>query len=298
MKILVTGASGRLAKYVVRELGDDHELVLFSRTAPPEELAHLPWIQGDLNSFEDCQRAVAGCQVIQHLGAVPEPVDHPAIRQQRAAAGVPMPPFDMTMRTNIMGTYYLMQAAVQADVESVVMTGSQCAMGHGYRISDRPFPFQYLPLDEEHPKDVEDSYSLSKLVGIELLASFTRAYGIRTYTTMPAGICPPERRQAMARNVQPVTAWSEWLWTWVASEDVAWAHRELMEQAANLPPTDAYLIIGGDNAVLEESRDLVERFRPDLLPHCALQGHDSFVSSAKAARAFGYRARYTWREYL
>ena len=82
------------------------------------------------------------------------------------------------------------------------------------------------------------------------------------------------------------------------SEDVAWAHRELMEQAANLPPTDAYLIIGGDNAVLEESRDLVERFRPDLLPHCALQGHDSFVSSAKAQRAFGYRARYTWREYL
>jgi len=298
MKILVTGASGRLAKFVVRELGDDHELVLFSRTPPQEELAHLPWIQGDLNAFEDCQRAVAGCQVIQHLGAVPEPVDHPAIRRQRAADGVPMPPFDMTMRTNIMGTYYLMQAAVRAGVETVVMAGSQCAMGHGYRISDRPFPFQYLPLDEEHPRDVEDSYSLSKLVGIELLASFTRAYGIRTYTTMPAGICPPERRQAIARNVQPVTAWNEWLWTWVASEDVAWAHRELMDQAGRLPPTDAYLIIGADSTVLEDSRDLVERFRPDLLPHCRLQGHDSFVSSAKAQRTFGYRARYSWREYL
>ena len=297
MKVLITGGSGRLAKYVVRELEQDYELVLFSRSRPPEDRAHLTWIQGDLNCFQDCQRAAEGVQGIQHLGAVPYPVDHPQIRTQ--AAGREIPAFDMTMRTNIMGAYYLMQAAVQAGVKVVVMAGSNCALGHGYRISDRPFPIHYLPIDEEHPSDVEDSYSYSKLVGEELLASFTRAYSIRTSVTRPAGICPPERRKAMAENAQPATGWSDWLWGWVASEDVAWAHRALMEKAEELPPHDVYFINGADTTASEESRELVARFRPNLLPLAqGLKGHQSFISTEKARRAFGYQARCTWREYL
>jgi len=297
MKVLVTGGSGRLAKHVVRELEKDYELVLFSRSRPPEDRSDLTWIQGDLNSFQDCQRAAEGVQAIQHLGAVPYPVDHPQIRAQ--AEGREIPAFDMTMRTNIMGTYYLMRAAVQAGVKVVVMAGSNCALGHGYRISEKPFPIHYLPIDEEHPSDVEDSYSYSKLVGEELLASFTRAYPIRTYVTRPAGICPPERREAMAEKVQPATGWSDWLWGWVASEDVAWAHRTLMEKAEDLPPHDVYFVNGADTTALEESRELLARFRPDLLPLAeGVKGYQSFISTEKGRRAFGYEARYTWREYL
>ena len=299
MKVLITGGSGRLAKYVVRELEGKYDLVLFSRSRPPEDRAHLRWVQGDLNCFEDCQRAVEGVEAIQHLGAVPYPTDHPQIRAQAQAEGREIPPFDMTMRTNIIGTYYLMQAAVQAGVKVVVMTGSNCALGHCYRISDNPFPIHYLPIDEEHPSDVEDSYSYSKLAGEELLASFTRAYGIRTYVTRPAGICPPERRKAMAENARPATGWTDWLWCWVASEDVAWAQRVLMERAEELPPHDVYFINGADTTALEESRELVAKFRPDLLPLAEkLEGHQSFISTEKARRAFGYQARYTWREYL
>ena len=297
MKVLITGGSGRLAEYVVRELEKDYELVLFSRSHPPEDRSHLTWIQGDLSSFQDCQRAVEGVQAIQHLGAVPYPVDHPQIRARSGQREIPT--FDMTMRTNIMGTYYLMRAAVQAGVKVVVMAGSNCALGHGYRISDKPFPIHYLPIDEEHPSDVEDSYSYSKLVGEELLASFTRAYSIRTYVTRPAGICPPKRRQAMAENVQPATGWSEWLWAWVASEDVAWAHRAVMEKAQELPPHDVYFVNGADTTALEESHELLAQFRPDLLPLAGgLERHQSFISAEKARRSFGYQARYTWREYL
>lgn len=299
MKVLITGGSGRLAKYVARELEGEYDLVLFSRSRPPEDRSHLPWIQGDLNSFGDCLRAVEGVQAIQHLGAVPEPVDHPQIRRQRESDGIEMPPFDMTMRTNILGTYYLLQAAVRAGVKVVVMAGSNCALGHGYRISDRPFPIHYLPIDEKHPSDVEDSYSYSKLAGEELLASFTRAYNIRTYVTRLAGICPPERRKAMAENAQPAAGSIDWLWCWVASEDVAWAHRALMEKADDLPPHDVYFVNGADTTVIEESCELVARFRPDLLPLAkGLKEHQAFISTEKARLAFGYQARYTWREYL
>lgn len=299
MKVLITGASGRLAEWIVKSLRDEFELVLFSRTPPPQDRSDLHWIRGDLNSLDDCRRAVEGVQAIQHLGAVPWPSDHPTQRANREETGAPVPPLDATIHTNIMGTYYLMQAAVDAGVETVVMAGSNCAFGHGYRISDRSFPFCYLPLDEEHPSDVEDSYSYSKLAGEELLASFTRAYGIRTYVTRPAGICPPQRLQEMASESKPAAGWTEWLWGYVPSEDLAAMHRMLLIGAEELPRHRVYVANGKDTTALEPTRELIERFHPDLLPMAdKLEGHMAFFSTERAARELGWQSERTWREYL
>jgi UDP-glucose 4-epimerase len=293
MKVLITGASGRFARFVVQSLRDDYELVLFSRSPLPEDRADLPWIQGDLTDFEACRRAVEGVDAIQHLGAVPSPSDHP-----QQSSRQPGRPFDATMNTNIMGIYYLMRAAVEAGVQTVVMAGSNCAFGHGYRISDNPFPISYLPLDEAHPSDVEDSYSYSKLVGEELLHSFTRAWGIRTYVTRPAGICPPERLQQMAAQAQPVTGWSDWMWGYVASEDLADLHRMIMEKAESLSPHDVFVANGLDSTLLEPSREVIARFRPDLLPVTKMQGHDAFFSVAHACEVVGWTPKRSWRDYL
>ena len=197
------------------------------------------------------------------------------------------------------GTYYLLMAAVEAGVRTVVMTGSNCAFGHGYRISDRPFPFRYLPLDEEHPSDVEDSYSYSKLAGEELLASFTRAYGLRTYMTRPSGICPPERLQAMAANAKPVTGWSEWLYGYVPSEDLADLQRLILEGADDLPAHDVFIANGADTSLLEPPRDPIARFRPDLLPLAeGIEGHQALFSIDKARRMLGWEPQRGWRQYL
>jgi UDP-glucose 4-epimerase len=297
-RVLVTGGSGHFADFMVKELRGRCDLVLFSRTKPPENRADLPWIQGDLNVYEDCVRAVEGIDYIQHLGAVPGPSDHPQIVAQRKAQGLPERPLDATMHTNIMGTYYLLMAAVKAGVKSVVMTGSNCAFGHGFRISDTPFPVKYLPLDEKHPSNVEDSYSYSKLMDEELLASFTRAYGIRTYVTRPSGICPPERLQRMAETVAPVTSWSDWMYAYVPSEDLATMQRMIMEKAESLPMHSVYVANALDSAVLEPSMDIVAKFRPDLLPVSHMTGNQAFWSTAKAQQELGWTPKHSWRDYL
>jgi UDP-glucose 4-epimerase len=298
MKVLVTGASGRLAGYVIRELKDQHEIILTSRRKPAEEFSCFPWINGDLANFQDCQRMVNGVEAIQHLGAQPWPVDHPQSRARAEEMGIP---FDATFKTNMLGTYYLMQAAVEAGVRTVVMAGSNCALGHGYRISDTPFPIQSLPIDETHPCYPEDSYSYSKRAGEDLLASYTRAYGIRTYVTRPAGITPEERRRRTAENAKPASGWTEWMWCWVGSEDVASAHRLLMEAADELPPHDVYFLNSNDTTALEPSRELVERFRPGLMSLFLkgyMKGHQSFLSNNKLKRAVGWEHKTSWREYL
>jgi nucleoside-diphosphate-sugar epimerase len=192
-----------------------------------------------------------------------------------------------------------MQAAVEAGVKTVVMAGSNCALGHGFRISNTPFPIERLPIDETHPTWPEDSYSFTKRAGEDHLASYTRAYGIRTYVTRIAGICPLERRQSIAANAKPVTTWSEWLWCWVGSEDVADAHRLLMEKADTLPPHDVYFLNADDTTCLEPSQEIIDHYRPDLLPLVqGLNGHDSFLNCNKLKQAVGWQHKTSWREHL
>ncbi len=296
MKVLITGASGKLGAYVIRALAQDHELVLMSRRRPDEEFSQLPWIEGDLNDYAACRRAVEGVAAIQHLGAQPWPVDHPAMQARVQKEGIP---FDATFKTNLLGTYYLMQAAVEAGVKTVVMAGSNCALGHGFRISDTPFPIQALPIDERHPTYPEDSYSFSKRAGEDLLASYTRAYGIRTYVTRIAGICPEERRRQMAANARPAQGWNPWLWCWVGSEDVAGAHKLLMEQADRLPAHDVYFLNADDTTALESSSELVEHFNADLAPLAGnLNGYQSFLNCDKLKQAAGWQHTTSWRQYL
>ncbi len=295
MKVLVTGSSGRLGPFVVRELeAHGHEVVLFSRRPPTMSLQHLTWIPGDICNFDDCLRAVdSGFDAIQHTAAQSWPTDHPSERRMAKEKGLS---FDTTMRSNVMGVYYLLQAALTRDIGIFVMTGSNCALGHGYRISDTPFAFEYFPVDEAHPTDVQDSYSYSKLAGELLLRSFTSAYGMRTYALRAAGICNAERRARMAQNAGPARGWSPWVWAWVGSEDVASAHRLLMEKAHEIEPHGAFFCNADDTTALEPSRELVERFKPELLPLAGdLDGHASFLSNRKLRETVGWEHKTTWR---
>jgi UDP-glucose 4-epimerase len=254
-------------------------------------------VAGDIRSFEDCARAVQGrFDAIQHLAAQPWPTDHPQQRETAEERGVP---FDTTMESNVMGLYYLLQAALYAKVGIFVMTGSNCALGHGYRISDRAFPFEYLPVDEAHPSAVEDSYSYSKLAGELLLESYARAYGMRTYAVRAAGICNEERRRGIAARAAPLSEWNPWLWAWVGSEDVASAHRLLMEKAEEIEPHGVFFCNADDTTALEPSRELVEQFRPDLLPLVReLSGHGSFLSNQRLRDTVGWVHQTSWRQYL
>ncbi len=293
MKVLVTGAAGRLGGFVIQELiHRDFEPVLFSRREPQHEFDNVQWIQGDLENYDDILKAMRDIKAVQHLGARPNPTDHPRIRSRAHS-------FDATFKSNLLGTYYLMQAAVAEGVDTVVMAGSNCALGHGFRISNTSFPVKYLPIDEDHPTAVEDTYSYTKLAGEELLASYTRAYGIRTYVTRICGIFPPERRADLAHSAKPVQGWNESLWCWIASEDVATAHCMIQSAATQLPPHDVYFLNADDTTALEPSLELVEAYRPDLEPLVnRLDGNQSMISVEKLKKAVGWSPGPSWRELL
>ena len=118
-----------------------------------------------------------------------------------------------------------------------------------------------------------------------------------TCVTRPAGICVPEQRQQMVHNAAPATGWNPWLWAWVGSEDVASAHRLLMEGPDTLPLHDVYYLTADDTTALEPSAELIARFQPALLPFAAkLRGYQAFFSSKKLTQAVGWQHHTAWRE--
>lgn len=295
MKVLITGASSKLAKFLIRELMNQYQLVLTSRQQPAQEFAHLPWIPADLTCFEDCKRVVQDIDAIQHVAAQSEPTDHPMLKSKFAKQGIG---FDTTFKVNLLGTYYLLQAAIAAKVHTIVMTGSNCALGHGFRISRTPFPFQQLPVDERHPCYPEDTYSFSKLANEELLASYSRAYGIRTYVVRPAGIRTEAQRRQMAITAEPSQSWDPWLWGWVGSEDVAQAQCLLLEAAPELLMHDVYFVNADDTHALEPTVELIKRFRPELQPWAEnLTGHQALISCNKIKQHLGWQPKISLRQY-
>ena len=295
MKTLVTGASGKFAAHLIRDLSKaGHEVVLFSRKKPADEFSKFEWIQGDILDVNDCLNAIKGknFDAIHHTAAKPGPTDTPG----RPGYDDPAM-FPKTMETNIIGTYHLLQSCIRNDVNIFVMTGSNCALGHGFRLTKKPFEVKYLPIDEGHPCDPEDSYSFSKLTGEYLLDMYVRAYGMRAYALRSAGITDAGRRANMKSNSKPTAGWSEWMFPWIASEDLASAHRLLMEQANTIVKFGAYYCNNDDTSVHEPTMEIINKFRPDLIPLIRepLEGHATLFSNKRLKAVVGWKPQKNWR---
>jgi hypothetical protein len=82
----------------------------------------------------------------------------------------------------------------------------------------------------------------------------------------------------------------------VGSEDAASAHRVLMERAGELAPHQVFYCAADDTTALEPSRELVSRYRPNLLNALrGLDGYASFISNGRL-REVGWEPRTSWRE--
>lgn len=292
MNVLVTGGSGNLAGYVVREFAGQ-DIFLTDLQPPPNDRSHLPFLQGDLTSIEDCRRVIAESKpaVIVALGAIPMATDRDGeIPQKRTPL-----PFDTTMRVNIMGLYYLMTAAAEADVKAVIQTSSIVT------ILTPETEYRYLPVDDSHPGCAGDSYAYSKMAGEQMLQWFSRTHGMKTFCCRSAWIWTPEKLKELAENIGPAERWEDGsIWHYVDIRDAARAHRLIFDALDRLPSHDRFMVTAADHRAQEESRDLVERFRPELLDAIPirLRGRQSFAGCERARNAFGYEPQYSWTDWL
>jgi nucleoside-diphosphate-sugar epimerase len=283
MKIVVTGASGRVAKAVIEDLQGDHELLLVSRRHPSEgpngTRTNAPFVSADLTTLDACRRVVQGADAVAHIGAIGHPTED-------------------TFRNNALSTYYMAEAMRQEGVKRMVFASSNCALGHCFRTSGHPFEAQFFPFTEQHPSVIEENYGLSKKTNELTLEAYTRSNGLYCYA-LRLGWCWDEQLM-QRRRTQPFDPAQHvgGFWCYVDMRDTAQAFRKALECSLPAEPHfGAYFISAADTMAEEDSAELVERFYPQY-GHLAgnLHGRESFFSNAAAGRDFGYAPQYSWRD--
>lgn len=158
MKVLVTGAAGRVGRQVARRLlarGDD--VVNFDLHPSAQAHPRLTDVIGGFDDVNAAERACASVDAVLHLGAFMSwlPKDAPGV-----------------YAANVTGTRVLLEKAAGAGVKRFVFASS----GEVYP-ETQP---QYMPLDESHPTRPTSLYGLTKLLGEELVQFHQRIGSFET----------------------------------------------------------------------------------------------------------------------
>src|SRR5918995_5416850 len=165
-KIVVTGGSGRLGQFAIRELLSHNYEVLSLDRIPARERLCPSWI-ADLRNGGDLYQALRDAFGVVHLGAYQAP---------------DLAPDSETFSNNVSSTYNVLRAAADLGVKKVVIASITAAFGFIYAKS--LWPPEYLPLDESHPSKPQDSYGLSKIVGEQIADSMVAAHEVMTISSL------------------------------------------------------------------------------------------------------------------
>ncbi len=145
MNVLVIGGAGYIGSHVVKELmADGHKVTVFdnfSSGLKQNLFDQNALIEGDILNTADLDNAFSkGFDAFIHLAAF-------------KAAGESMIVPEKYSVNNITGTLNILNAAVKHECKYMVFSSSAAVFGEP----------QYLPIDEDHPKNPENYYGFTKL---------------------------------------------------------------------------------------------------------------------------------------
>ena len=237
--IVVTGGSGRIGGYLRERMSRPDRLLRLLDTTEPNtvtdgEEAHTASVQ----DREAVRRACEGADAVIHLAGIPSEA-----------------PWAEILATNVDGTQAVLQAAVDAGVERVVIASSNHAAGFW----DRPADGSPLPDRVEARPD--SFYGWSK-AAIETLARlYHDRFGL-TVVNLRIGWCSPHPYNARGAEI------------WLSADDVA----RLVEAALDPKVTGFHTVWGvtanstswwstaGGDAIGYRPRDDSQAYASELVP--------------------------------
>ena len=178
-KVLVTGADGFIGSHLVELLLAEgygvralSQYNSFNYWGWLEGLEHqrLEVVCGDVRDPNFCRHITHGCDTVLHLAALI------AIPYSYVAP-------DSYVDTNIRGTLNMCQAARDEGVRRIVVTSTSEVYGTA----------QYVPIDENHPRQPQSPYSATKIGADAIAKSFYNAFGLPVVIARPFNTYGPRQ---------------------------------------------------------------------------------------------------------
>lgn len=179
-KILVTGAGGfigsHLTELLVEKGFDVKAFVHYNSwnkwgwldTSNVKNKVEI--VTGDIRDFDSVFAAMQGCDTVFHLAAL---------------IGIPYSYVSPQayIKTNIDGTYNVLQSARQLGVEKIMVTSTSETYGTA----------QYVPIDENHPMVGQSPYSATKISADQLSISYFKSFDLPVKIVRPFNTYGPRQ---------------------------------------------------------------------------------------------------------
>jgi nucleoside-diphosphate-sugar epimerase len=276
MRVIVTGASGLLGRYVVGALVQGGVEVTGVDLAPAASGA-VGHITADLTDFGVALEVVRDADAVIHAAAIPRPTGHA--------------PRDV-FHTNVTAAYNVIEATVLAGVERLVYASSYSVIGLPFNVM--PVAPSYFPIDAAHPVAPQDAYALSKWLGEEVIAAAVRRSGLSAVSLrMPWIQTPATFRQDIAGRDEAFLVRS--LWAYIDARDAGEAFRAAL--GARIQGHKRLFISAADTFKEEETASLLAKHFPAVPLHRPIGGRNSVFALEEAREVLGFVPRFSWRSY-
>ena len=279
-KVVVTGGSGRLGQFVIRDLLANSYQVLSLDRVPPREKLCPSWI-ADLRNPSDLFEALKDAYGIIHLGAYQAPN---------------LAPDAETLSNNVSATYNVLRAATDMGVKKVVIASSTAAFGFIY--ATKLWAPDYLPLDENHTSKPQDSYGLSKVLGEQIAESIVTLHKDMTISSLRfPGVNFDLSYESFRERWRNPRSRTSGFWTYIDARDAAMTCRLALE--AKFKGHEVFIASAPKNCMIQPTLELVKKYLPKGAKIKKAAGtHWSCVDSAKARRMLGFKPQHVWQDYL
>jgi len=162
--VFVTGGAGFVGSHVVDGLVREGAAVVVYDDFRRGRMANLEWamangdvkvIEGDIADRGHLAQAISGADLVSHQASLWLWECESDPRE--------------ALEVNIVGTFNVLEASVEAGVEKIVMASSSSVYGEACS----------LPTDEDHPFNNDFFYGATKVADEQLARAFYRKYGLK-----------------------------------------------------------------------------------------------------------------------
>lgn len=179
-QVLITGAGGFIGSHVVErfvQAGFSVRAFVHYNSAGSwgwlenaEVRDQIEVVAGDVRDYDAVHKASQGCSSIVHMAAligIPYSYDSPLAY----------------VRTNVEGTYNVVQSARERGIGNVLVTSTSETYGTA----------QYVPIDELHPAVGQSPYAATKIAADQIALSFWRSFGTPIKVVRPFNTFGPRQ---------------------------------------------------------------------------------------------------------
>ena len=291
MRVLFTGGSGKAGRHAVAHLLAQGHRVLNVDKVPLD----LPGVDNriaditDAGHMHDVMQSYAGFDELKPGTGVPA---FDAVVHFAAVPRILVTGDNECYRTNVMGTYNVIDAALKADIRKVVFASSETT--YGICFWDGEKKPDYLPIDEEHLTVPMDSYAMSKVVNEATARSFQARSGADIYGLRINNVIEPHEYKANFPGyiADPETRLRN-IFAYIDARDLG----QMVDCCLKTDGLgfEVFNVSNDDHSVADTTPELLKRFYNGVPVTKEMGSTETFYSNEKAKRLLGFAPDHHWR---